>query len=248
MTQAEVRKLSLSLSSDFLQQRHRLSAVLSSPTLFSLTLHRLRLLSLTAKTILIAKHVLSSLRRLTHSHSAATQLRPRDLDAVLLLLLLCDTRHHNPDCLLQAPPSLWRNILMELYVTSYPLGVGPTNILLPYIEAAARCVSFVRPMIMGSDAKAPAAVAAVVALPSVEAGPARACVICREEMGEGRHVCKLPCGHLFHWKCVIPWLRKTNTCPSCRFQLPTDDVIGEIRRLWDVLVRMGGTAKGSIDR
>lgn len=82
-----------------------------------------------------------------------------------------------------------------------------------------------------------AARAAVVALPAVEVTAAgKECVICKEEMGIGRDVCELPCQHLFHWKCILPWLKKRNTCPCCRFQLPSDDVVGEIQRLWEALV------------
>ena len=81
---------------------------------------------------------------------------------------------------------------------------------------------------------------AVVALPAVEvAVGGRECVICKEEMRVGRDVCELPCQHLFHWMCILPWLRKRNTCPCCRFRLPSDDVVGEIQRLWEVLVKMG---------
>ncbi|KAF3946469.1 hypothetical protein CMV_027267, partial [Castanea mollissima] len=32
---------------------------------------------------------------------------------------------------------------------------------------------------------------------------------------------------------------KRNTCPCCRFELPTDDVFGEIQRLWNVLIKVG---------
>lgn len=86
-----------------------------------------------------------------------------------------------------------------------------------------------------------AAVAAVVGLPSVDgSGADQCCVICKEEMGEGRDVCELPCKHLFHWLCILPWLKKRNTCPCCRFRLPTDDVFGEIERLWDALVKTSG--------
>lgn len=84
-----------------------------------------------------------------------------------------------------------------------------------------------------------AAAAVVVALPSVEvSGGGKECVICKEEMKQGRDVCELPCTHLFHWMCILPWLRKTNTCPCCRFRLPSDDISGEIERLWEVLVKI----------
>lgn len=85
-----------------------------------------------------------------------------------------------------------------------------------------------------------ASAAAVVALPAVEvAVGGRECVICKEEMRVGRDVCELPCQHLFHWMCILPWLGKRNTCPCCRFRLPSDDVFGEIQRLWEVLVKSG---------
>ncbi|CBI32642.3 unnamed protein product, partial [Vitis vinifera] len=83
-----------------------------------------------------------------------------------------------------------------------------------------------------------ASTASVVALPSVEVSDGGVeCVICKEEMRQGRDVCELPCEHLFHWMCILPWLVKRNTCPCCRFQLPSDDVFAEIERLWDVVVK-----------
>lgn len=93
-----------------------------------------------------------------------------------------------------------------------------------------------------------AAVAAVVTLPSVEVESGGECVICKEEMREGRDVCQLPCQHTFHWTCVLPWLRKRNTCPCCRFQLPTDDVYGEIQRLWEVIAKAGTQHLGGDQR
>ncbi|KAB2622253.1 nuclear localization sequence-binding protein-like [Pyrus ussuriensis x Pyrus communis] len=82
--------------------------------------------------------------------------------------------------------------------------------------------------------------AVVVSLPSVVvSGGGSECVICKEEMREDRDVCELPCRHLFHWMCILRWLRKRNTCPCCRFTLPTEDVFGEIQRLWEILHIVG---------
>ena len=85
-----------------------------------------------------------------------------------------------------------------------------------------------------------AAAAVVVALPSVDIrGGEKECVICNDEMKRGTDVCELPCAHLFHWMCILPWLRKTNTCPCCRYRLPSDDISIEIQQLWEVLLHMG---------
>lgn len=114
------------------------------------------------------------------------------------------------------------------------------DVLPPYIEMLTRCRKFVGAMGCGErkGRDSAASPAAVVALPAVEVRCGGVeCVICKEELWEGLDACELPCQHLFHWMCILPWLRKRNTCPCCRFELPSDDVFGEIERLWGVLVK-----------
>ncbi|KDO47492.1 hypothetical protein CISIN_1g023542mg [Citrus sinensis] len=246
--------------------RRRLSAVISSPILFSLTLHHLHSLSLPNKTLLIARHLLFSLQLLTQCfprapppHSSTYQIKRRDHDAVLLLLLLCEVHQQDPEALSAAPQAKWPAVLGKhfcesaLSLSGIVGGAYEGAVLLPYVEMVTRCRRFVNAMggggVRGGEKEGrdvAAAVAAVVRLPSVDgAGADQCCVICKEEMGGGRDVCELPCKHLFHWLCILPWLKKRNTCPCCRFRLPTDDVFGEIERLWDALVKTSGG--GSFD-
>ncbi|KAF2306583.1 hypothetical protein GH714_019590 [Hevea brasiliensis] len=50
-----------------------------------------------------------------------------------------------------------------------------------------------------------------------------ACAICKDVLSIGTEVNQLPCLHLYHPACILPWLSARNSCPLCRFELPTDD-------------------------
>ena len=56
------------------------------------------------------------------------------------------------------------------------------------------------------------------------------CQVCFDQFKDEDKLYKLPCKHLFHTECILPWLDKHNTCPSCRHELPTDDLNYENRR------------------
>ncbi|CAA7023485.1 unnamed protein product [Microthlaspi erraticum] len=49
------------------------------------------------------------------------------------------------------------------------------------------------------------------------------CAVCKEEMSVGKEVAELPCRHKYHSECIVPWLGIRNTCPVCRFELPSSD-------------------------
>jgi hypothetical protein len=49
------------------------------------------------------------------------------------------------------------------------------------------------------------------------------CPVCSEDFTVGAAATQLPCSHLFHESCVMPWLDAKKTCPICRFEL-TDTV------------------------
>lgn len=44
----------------------------------------------------------------------------------------------------------------------------------------------------------------------------QSCVICMETMTAGMKAKAMPCGHLFHDECLLSWVSKHNSCPSCR--------------------------------
>ncbi|CAL0299095.1 unnamed protein product [Lupinus luteus] len=57
-----------------------------------------------------------------------------------------------------------------------------------------------------------------------------ACAVCKDEILLEEKVRRLPCLHCYHGDCIMPWLSIRNTCPVCRFELPTDDPDYERRK------------------
>lgn len=72
----------------------------------------------------------------------------------------------------------------------------------------------------------PAAKSAIEALESVvieKEEDTTVCAICKDMVNVGEVAKNLPCGHGYHGDCIVPWLGARNSCPVCRFELPTDD-------------------------
>ena len=49
------------------------------------------------------------------------------------------------------------------------------------------------------------------------------CSVCLTEIAKNEPTLLIPCGHMFHDGCINKWLEMHNTCPVCRYELPTDD-------------------------
>ena len=53
-----------------------------------------------------------------------------------------------------------------------------------------------------------------------EEDPLLVCAVCKDEFVMDVDAKLLPCNHLFHPECILPWLNSNhNSCPLCRFQL-----------------------------
>ncbi|GAB2268711.1 hypothetical protein Dimus_003661 [Dionaea muscipula] len=82
----------------------------------------------------------------------------------------------------------------------------------------------------------PAAKSVVDSLPSVKVtkevldSDSSQCAVCKDEFDLGAVVKQMPCKHVYHSDCILPWLELHNSCPVCRYELPTDDPDYEQRR------------------
>ncbi|NXH44253.1 RN115 ligase, partial [Dicaeum eximium] len=56
-----------------------------------------------------------------------------------------------------------------------------------------------------------------------QVGSGLACAVCREDFSVAEAARRLPCTHLFHSACIVPWLHLHDTCPVCRKSLKGDD-------------------------
>ncbi|XDV28252.1 hypothetical protein PO909_031600, partial [Leuciscus waleckii] len=64
----------------------------------------------------------------------------------------------------------------------------------------------------------------IKSLPTVQinqehVGAGLECPVCKEDYSAGENVRQLPCNHLFHNDCIVPWLEQHDTCPVCRKSL-----------------------------
>jgi hypothetical protein len=49
------------------------------------------------------------------------------------------------------------------------------------------------------------------------------CSVCMCEIKQEDVTVLIPCGHLYHDQCIAKWFDTNNTCPVCRYELPTED-------------------------
>ncbi|KAL3700132.1 hypothetical protein R1sor_018154 [Riccia sorocarpa] len=75
----------------------------------------------------------------------------------------------------------------------------------------------------------PASRTAVEAMPTIHitsehlGTDAAQCAVCKDDFELGSNVRQMPCKHMYHSDCILPWLAQHNSCPVCRYEMPTDD-------------------------
>ncbi|KAL1345285.1 hypothetical protein AAHE18_08G107100 [Arachis hypogaea] len=86
----------------------------------------------------------------------------------------------------------------------------------------------------GRPENPPASKAAIESMPTVEIGGSHVetetyCAVCKEAFELGAEAREMPCKHLYHSDCIMPWLTMRNSCPVCRHELPSDQNAAEGR-------------------
>lgn len=62
------------------------------------------------------------------------------------------------------------------------------------------------------------------------------CAVCKEQFVIDNEAKQLPCNHIYHEECILPWLKSHNSCPVCRFKMPSESSGGfKVRRRRDRL-------------
>lgn len=79
----------------------------------------------------------------------------------------------------------------------------------------------------GRPENPPASKAAIESMPTVEIAEEQVesethCAVCKEAFELGSEAREMPCKHLYHSDCILPWLSMHNSCPVCRHELPSD--------------------------
>lgn len=79
----------------------------------------------------------------------------------------------------------------------------------------------------GRSENPPASKAAIESLPTIEivdshVGSESYCAVCKEPFELGSEAREMPCKHIYHSECILPWLSLRNSCPVCRHELPSE--------------------------
>ncbi|KAL7601926.1 E3 ubiquitin-protein ligase RDUF2 [Lactuca sativa] len=80
---------------------------------------------------------------------------------------------------------------------------------------------------LGRAGHPPASKAAIESMPTIEISEAHVsteshCAVCKEAFVISAEAREMPCKHIYHSDCILPWLTLRNSCPVCRHELPTD--------------------------
>ncbi|KAK6933151.1 Zinc finger, RING-type [Dillenia turbinata] len=80
---------------------------------------------------------------------------------------------------------------------------------------------------VGRCEQPPASKAAIESMPVIEIEESHVasdphCAVCKDAFEIGSEAREMPCKHIYHSDCILPWLSLHNSCPVCRHELPPE--------------------------
>ncbi|XP_022752721.1 E3 ubiquitin-protein ligase RDUF2-like [Durio zibethinus] len=80
---------------------------------------------------------------------------------------------------------------------------------------------------LGQPENPPASKSAIESMPTIQIATSHVCsetycAVCKEPFELGTEAREMPCKHIYHQDCIIPWLSLRNSCPICRYEMPSD--------------------------
>ncbi|WOL18210.1 E3 ubiquitin-protein ligase [Canna indica] len=132
-------------------------------------------------------------------------------------------------------PLLFLQDYMRQLVAGGHIGTGNLGdyYMAPDVEQLIQHLAENDPNVYGTP---PAAKSAIESLPIIKVSAEVVgsdeipCAVCEEVFEIGDYANQMPCKHIYHKDCILPWLELHSSCPICRYELPTDDPDYEQRK------------------
>ncbi|KAK4278787.1 hypothetical protein QN277_016586 [Acacia crassicarpa] len=106
------------------------------------------------------------------------------------------------------------------------IGVEPRPIDFGGLLMAPGLEAFIQQLSMNNHrGPPPASHSSIDAMPTIKITRAHLrsdshCPVCQEKFELGSEARQMPCNHIYHSDCIVPWLVQHNSCPVCRVELP----------------------------
>ncbi|GAB4835315.1 hypothetical protein Ancab_000224 [Ancistrocladus abbreviatus] len=125
----------------------------------------------------------------------------------------------------QLPARMSRNPAFEVLVNGSP-GIGFSRGNNGDFFVGPGLQEFLEQLMMNDrQGPPPAPRSAIDAMPTIKITQAHLridshCPVCKDKFELGTEARKMPCNHIYHSDCIVPWLVQHNSCPVCRLELP----------------------------